>query len=900
MSETSHVERIFGIASPTEKRSHVEETPLVDEEQISAVIKMKYLLAAVGRDPCRNTFPGIDGPKKLKITCEGQVVQGDRFVQQKVANLAALPGTNLPSPPLPEQASALVIPWRHCERNDKLSQCLYGRPARMFPCVRCQVYCRSMHSCRVQKGHSNPDFDLIHNFSGVGGVDGLLRPFLSQERNKASPSTAQASSELVETNGEASAPSTANAQNKDNASSTPATSDPPKTDESASKKSDLQADNQGASEAIEDPTEFLAKSKTALQMANRLLILADSIAKAPTMLDEEFIKSYFPVDPSDGHYIYCIICGLSGDVICCEGCQNVVHTHCIGLPQIPEDDWFCSKCVAKQPHTQSKNPPPKLPHVIGNVDGNAPTQETEAELLKINGDAIGTLTNAIENKLPATEMMSDDSQKERKIAPPETAANQMVQFEVKASTSVSPLLGSSERKAESEIAEEPRKSEKIRKGDAEPPVTGAMNVHQHQKAESRRPAPISDSQFEKEATELAQYLEELQTERTKNDPPPVIPETSKTESAERNSASVSGSKADKASGESKRKENDPAVESVQPEDEPTRIPIGTKFTKDFDGDGVFQGEVVSLPTDSRLYYGVRYEDGDSEDLYELELLDLLPLSESKKYVKTPVKKKQRYWSRVKKVPGEARAESEAPPKKKQRYWSRVKKVPGEALAKSEGPPKKKQRYWSRVKKVPSEAPAEARSRQKKTPTPAQPEPEPESSNEATREEERKRRTSFVASDDSNNSDVNDQIPGRRRSRRPPNRFSDQALKLYSPRKRATSTPGGARSSPRKPPPEEADDAPAAVVPRGRGRPRKSLVEDVEVVKVQSVAIPREQSPLRASRRRGRSVIVDQEEEKQESGMDMLDKVHKSGEAEGSPEHLKLGRARRAKRHFDDV
>ena len=48
------------------------------------------------------------------------------------------------------------------------------------------------------------------------------------------------------------------------------------------------------------------------------------------------------------------------------------------------------------------------------------------------------------------------------------------------------------------------------------------------------------------------------------------------------------------------------------------------------------------------------------------------------------------------------------------------------------------------------------------------------------------------------------------------------------------------------------------------------------------------------------MIVDQEEEKQESVMDVMDEVHKLGEEEDSLEHLKLSRTSRPNRHFEDM
>jgi len=40
------------------------------------------------------------------------------------------------------------------------------------------------------------------------------------------------------------------------------------------------------------------------------------------------------------------ICGLNGGVLCCDGCSNVVHTKCGGLPEIPKEDWHCETCAS--------------------------------------------------------------------------------------------------------------------------------------------------------------------------------------------------------------------------------------------------------------------------------------------------------------------------------------------------------------------------------------------------------------------------------------------------------------------------------------------------------------------------------------------------------------------------
>lgn len=156
---------------------------------------------------------------------------------------------------------------------------------------------------------------------------------------------------------------------------------------------------------------------------------------------------------------------------------------------------------------------------------------------------------------------------------------------------------------------------------------------------------------------------------------------------------------------------------------------------------------------------------------------------------------------------------------------------------------------------------------------------------------RKRARGLSDEESSHEGMIHEENAQKRASERSHNGLSK--AKEHQPQKRT-------RSSPREPAPEEEDDAPAAAVPRGRGRSRKSLVEDVEEVNVHTVASPREQPSSRASRRQGRSVIADQEKEKEETAMDVLEEVRKLDEEEDAPEDSKRGRTRRPKRHFDDV
>ena len=59
---------------------------------------------------------------------------------------------------------------------------------------------------------------------------------------------------------------------------------------------------------------------------------------------KEFIEKEFPVDEEDGHYLYCVICGLGGNLLCCDGCPIVVHPDCVGMADLPAGDWYCKDC----------------------------------------------------------------------------------------------------------------------------------------------------------------------------------------------------------------------------------------------------------------------------------------------------------------------------------------------------------------------------------------------------------------------------------------------------------------------------------------------------------------------------------------------------------------------------
>lgn len=68
-------------------------------------------------------------------------------------------------------------------------------------------------------------------------------------------------------------------------------------------------------------------------------------------------------DQNDLNEDACSRCGLTGELICCDGCPAAIHLNCSNLATVPPDGvpWFCSKCtkpkyfskISDTPHSAS-------------------------------------------------------------------------------------------------------------------------------------------------------------------------------------------------------------------------------------------------------------------------------------------------------------------------------------------------------------------------------------------------------------------------------------------------------------------------------------------------------------------------------------------------------------------
>ena len=330
-----------------------DEEPSETEQQVDARLRVQLLLSALGEDeqlgvPRLKLDVTKQPDVRFKVTAGGKVVTRERFMSKTDSLEATVNGDSVQVSVLcnghPVKYEKHLKPSRRAyaaigsstiavrilykghevvsdpsdrpgvkrilekgvtfdaqdySRSDNVARFLIGRPGRMSPCSRCMIARTSLFECRVTKMHSNIDFDIVSFFQECESLDRLLD-------NLAAGSASETRTE---------------GGNHNSASSTR-----PSTSEKAS------------ASAMVDTAE------QALVLATKAVTSAKKYADAPLRLSKEFIDRMFPFDKSDGHFSYCVVCGLSGDLLCCDGCPNVVHASCIKVGELPDGDWFCEEC----------------------------------------------------------------------------------------------------------------------------------------------------------------------------------------------------------------------------------------------------------------------------------------------------------------------------------------------------------------------------------------------------------------------------------------------------------------------------------------------------------------------------------------------------------------------------
>jgi hypothetical protein len=433
------------------------------------------------------------------------------------------------------------------ENNATLVAYFFGKPGMVASCGRCSAYGRSAMSCRVRKNHSQPDFDWATVFQGTGGIDGLLLMLRTGQRPPEVALTANGTSQpkpLAMQNGNA---TVANAASVGSDTNKP------------------------------DPLALLEKAKVAVSLADKVMEQAERKSRSPARLSEEFIRSYFPIDPSDGHYNYCILCGLIGDVICCEACPNVVHPHCVKLAEIPDEDWFCAKCRQEK----SKD-------------------ATETEKNETSFDS--RPRDSSEDKKGGT---SSDPRKK--------VANENKEGETKCDSQTNDASGD-------------KKEGEEKSPDSQKPPGVNFGVYV---------VPPSASEWDdldEDMDRLEAMLGELKSLRPIRPKKSSKRDTGKQKNGDESDKGGPDSPVDDGPSSPVDEGGEDSLHDQSEEDAPTdsvtnrtRIRLGMKVKKTFGKHGVYIGKIIELPTGENPFYLVRYEDDDEEDMEEDELRKFLVL-----------------------------------------------------------------------------------------------------------------------------------------------------------------------------------------------------------------------------------------------------------------------------------
>jgi len=127
--------------------------------------------------------------------------------------------------------------------------------------------------------------------------------------------------------------------------------------------------------------------------------------------------------PLDLHNSLCQACGGIGDLLCCDFCNLVYHTHCLSPPliDIPEGKWACPMC-SKEKQEQEKQQVPDVRLVPGtnslkrknvaDVTGSDVTHQINNKRQKIQGgvkDSDDASVSSSLSSLPSSSSSSSSS-----------------------------------------------------------------------------------------------------------------------------------------------------------------------------------------------------------------------------------------------------------------------------------------------------------------------------------------------------------------------------------------------------------------------------------------------------------------------------------------------------------
>jgi hypothetical protein len=573
VTETDCMERMFGTV-PKKKTAIAKMNETVDEREQTfkeARNRLGFILSSLQRDPCSNraSQASINPSIRVKV----------RFTGQDASPTEIQDGNHSVSNNVVDTTKPILFEHKDYENNDALVKLFFGLPGRMAACARCRAYGRSTIVCRLYRRHTLPDFDWNLVFQRSGGIDGLLHML------------------------------------RTGLPAVTSSSQPPALLNDNAETRDAEGPNKETNKPV--PTAVFEKAKVAIVLAKSLLEQAKQKAQAPIRLSEEFIRSYFPVDPLDGHYNYCTICGLSGDVVCCEGCPNVIHPHCVGLSDIPEDDWYCSKCTLKSKATSGKSA----------TDSGVEMEDNETSADSQTPPAVSNQTATSDESLVVSVIEKEDHETSAASQKPPAVSNQTAASD---ETLVVSGVEKEDHETSAESQKPPSVSNPAAASDATLAAPGVEKEDNETSAESQKPSGVSNqtatsrsdgtlaasasvadsNDNDDDTSRLEDILNELKSLRPTR--PPKPPKK-------------------RSKGCDKKQEMADEDNDIDPDEDDNdgastkslTVEIGTKVMKSFGSYGEYTGTVLELPTSDKPFYRVQYEDGDEEDMEEDELKNRL-------------------------------------------------------------------------------------------------------------------------------------------------------------------------------------------------------------------------------------------------------------------------------------
>jgi len=362
---------------------------------------------------------------------------------------------------------------------------------------------------------------------------------------------------------------------------------------------------------IIDPREAYRRAKKAQEMAKKLAQSAKKYADAPARLSGEFIAGNFPYDTTDGHYAACVVCGLTGDLLCCDGCANVVHIRkdCLGADDVPDGDWFCGHCLETRKWTDGRDEDEEKKTAV-----DAPQRVEHSKWPAVIGGTTPKVTKRPANASTDGKDEAPARAKDSKVAVATASERSPKNAEAADASTQSPNTTISAGNNADGTNHEIRNTESFAAVDKDarseqPKVYGKKWKNPSAVVPNHTvhiPKGVFFETEEQQCRFVESELNELFKARTGKD-----------------KVLTRGPK------KSNKKENDDDEEEEEEEDD-KEVRVGSLFLKKFGRHGYFQGEVKALPTEEKPFYRVVYEDCDEEDLSATQLGQLMYSEASKK------------------------------------------------------------------------------------------------------------------------------------------------------------------------------------------------------------------------------------------------------------------------------